>query len=110
MESACKGAWTFLAAWIAIAGLSVPFQAAGAADRELGEYIAGQCTTCHRTSSDAVAIPSIAGWDEQSFIVVMQSYKKKERTNEVMQNIAGSLTDEEIAALAAYFATVKQGN
>jgi cytochrome c len=33
----------------------------------------------------------------------MHSYKKKVRPHPVMQMIAGRLTNEEIAALAAYF-------
>jgi cytochrome c len=35
----------------------------------------------------------------------MHAYKQKLRTNPVMQMMAGRLADEEIAALAAYFAS-----
>jgi cytochrome c553 len=38
---------------------------------------------------------------------VAGSYKRKERENQVMQNIAASLGEDEIAALAAYFATIQ---
>ena len=40
----------------------------------------------------------------------MHAYKNKTRENPVMQMIAGRLGDEEIAALAAYFATLKTKN
>ena len=80
---------------------------ARAADPALGEYLSSQCTTCHQLSGKVSGIPAIVGWDQESFIAVMQSYKKKERENKVMQNIAGTLSTEDIAALAAYFATIQ---
>ncbi|MGI9522163.1 MAG: c-type cytochrome [Hyphomicrobiaceae bacterium] len=87
-----------------VVGLAAPIQAG---DTALGEYLSGQCTTCHQLSGKVSGIPSIVGWDQESFIAVMQSYQNKERDNKVMQNIAGTLTAEDIAALAAYFATIK---
>ena len=78
-----------------------------AADVALGEYLSSQCTTCHQLSGKVSGIPSIVGWDTESFAAVMQSYKKKERENKVMQNIANTLSDEDIAALAAYFTTIE---
>lgn len=81
-----------------------------AADRELGEYLSSQCTTCHQLSGKDNGIPSIVGWDTASFAAVLNSYKKRERENKAMQNIAGTLSDEDIASLAAYFATIKPQN
>ena len=78
-----------------------------AGDKELGEYLSSQCTTCHQKSGRDRGIPPIVGWDVESFIAVMNSYKKKERENKVMQTIAGALSDEDIAGLAAYFATIE---
>ena len=80
---------------------------ARAGDPALGEYLSSQCTTCHQLSGKVSGIPAIVGWDQESFIAVMQSYKKKERDNKVMQNIAWTLSTEDIAALAAYFATIQ---
>lgn len=76
-------------------------------DKELGEYLSSQCTTCHQVSGKANGIPSIVGWDTDSFVAVMNAYKKKERDNKVMQTIAGTLSPEDIAALAAYFGSLK---
>ena len=42
-----------------------------------------------------------------AFIAIMNSYKKGERDNKAMVSVAKSLDDEQIAALAAYFATIK---
>lgn len=73
-----------------------------------GEYLASECVTCHQLSGADSGIPAIIGWDEESFIAVLNSYKNKARDNQVMQMVTATLTDEEIAALAAYFATIKE--
>ncbi len=85
--------------------LTAPGHASG--DKELGEYLSSQCTTCHQVSGKANGIPSIVGWDADSFVAVMNAYKKKERDNKVMQTIAGTLSPDDIAALAAYFGSLK---
>jgi cytochrome c553 len=76
-------------------------------DRLLGEYLSAECVTCHQVTGKAAgAIPPIIAWPDEQFIAVMHSYKNKERENAVMQTMAGRLTDEEIAALAAYFGSL----
>ena len=72
-------------------------------DPEYGEYLSGECTTCHQATGGDDGIPSITLWPEDQFVVAMHAYKNKERNHPVMQMIAGRLGDEEIAALAAYF-------
>lgn len=72
-------------------------------DAEYGEYLSSECKTCHQTSGGDAGIPSIVLWPEERFVVAMHAYKDKVRPNPVMQLIAGRLSNEEIAALAAYF-------
>lgn len=72
-------------------------------NRALGQYLASECTSCHQLSGASAGIPAIVGWPKDQFIAVVKSYRAKERDNEVMRTIASRLTDEEIAALAAYF-------
>ena len=55
------------------------------------------------TGRATTGIPMIVAWPEDQFIAVMNSYKDKHRDNQVMQTIAGKLSDEDIAALAAFF-------
>ncbi len=78
-------------------------------DAEFGEFLSGECTTCHRRDGGADGIPSITGWPEDGFVTVMHAYREKVRPNVTMQTIAARLDDEEIAALAAYFATLPRG-
>ena len=78
-----------------------------AADFELGRYLSSECVTCHRGASAQGAIPNIYGLAEPTFAEVLKAYREKKLSNEVMQNVAGRLSDEDIAALATYFARVK---
>ena len=84
--------------------LLVHTTAAAAGDEEYGQYLAAECVTCHRPSGAEDGIPSIVGWDEASFVAVLKSYKVKERSNQAMQLITSNLGEEEMSALAAYFA------
>jgi len=75
-------------------------------DVDYGEYLAGECTGCHRSDGEGDGIPAIIGWDQESFRWVMHDYRVKTLENPTMQLIAGRLSDEEIAALSAYFETL----
>lgn len=73
-------------------------------DVAFGEYLSSLCVTCHLPSGKAVGgIPPIVAWPEDQFIAVINSYRWKDRDSEVMRTVTAQLTDEEIAALAAYF-------
>lgn len=76
-------------------------------DPAWGEYLASECQTCHRRDGSDQGIPSITNWPEEDFVVAMHAYKRRLRPHPVMQMMAGRLADEEIAALAAYFATLE---
>jgi len=75
-------------------------------DAEYGEYLAQECTTCHQRSGSDQGIPAITGWFEEDFVVAMHAYRRGLRPHQVMQMMAQRLGDEEIAALAAYFAGI----
>lgn len=95
---------------LALAVTAMPVQASSDAkpapkgDAAFGEYLSGTCVTCHQVSGKATGgIPPIVAWPEDQFIAVMNAYRSKDRENQVMRTIAAALSDEEIAALAAYF-------
>lgn len=73
-------------------------------DAAYGQYLGGECATCHRSSGAAAGIPPIAGLPRDHFVLALVEYRAGLRDNEVMTTTASRLTDEEIAALAAYFA------
>lgn len=76
-------------------------------DPEYGEYLASDCLTCHKIDGSDEGIPSITGWPAKDFLVAMYAYKRKIRSNNVMQMKADPLSDDEIAALAAYFGSLE---
>lgn len=76
------------------------------ADVEYGRYLSSECLTCHQASGIDSGIPSITGWDEHAFIEVLVAYRKRLLPNRVMRNIAANLDDDQIKALAAFFATL----
>jgi cytochrome c553 len=88
--------------------LSLLSPAAYGADIEYGRYLSSECTTCHGASQADSTIPNIHGLDQAHIAEVIKAYRTKALPNPVMQNVAGRLGDEEIAALAAYFATAKR--
>ncbi|MDP2294631.1 MAG: hypothetical protein Q8M24_04110 [Pseudolabrys sp.] len=90
------------------AALCLLAPSAQGADAELGRYLSSECTTCHGASKSDSTIPIIHGLGEVHFVEVIKAYRDKALPNPVMQNIAARLGDEEIAALAAYFATAKK--
>lgn len=77
-------------------------------DLEFGRYLAAECLTCHRSATAGGAIPNIFGMAEPRFIALVKAYRDKKLPNEVMQAIAGRLKDDEIDALAHYFAVTKK--
>lgn len=90
---------------LAVLGFLVPSSVrAENGDAEYGQFLSGECTTCHQESAGDDGIPVIVNWSEEDFILTMNAYKNKQRDHPIMQMIAGRLGDEEIAALAAYFA------
>lgn len=94
-------------------GLALPivlalFAPAQAADIALGEYLAGECTACHRLSGGPIGgIPAIAGLPADQIAEALMEYKAGKRDNDVMRNIAARLGFDDMAALAAYFAAQK---
>lgn len=97
----------FLCALFALALAFVTPLRAQSGDKAYGEYLSSECVTCHQLSGNFSGISPIVGWPEESFIEVMNTYREKKRDNAVMQTIAARLSDKDIAALAAYFGSLK---
>jgi cytochrome c553 len=76
-----------------------------AADNDQGAQLAATCAACHRLDGHDRGIPSIIGLSEEQFVVVMRAFKSGERSGPIMRTVVRSLSDEEIAILARYFAS-----
>lgn len=67
--------------------------------------LAGTCAACHGThGSSAGYIPSLAGATPEYFTETMKAFKSGARKATVMDRVAKGYSDEEITAMAGYFA------
>jgi cytochrome c553 len=106
MDGRCRArSWS---ACVAAALCAASTAALAAPDIELGRYLSAECVTCHGATASVSTIPNIYGRPEQALVDAVKAYRDKTRANTVMQNVAGRLKDEEIEALAAYFATTRR--
>jgi cytochrome c553 len=90
----------------ALLATSAPAISQTGANKALGRYLSSECVTCHQITGQYEGIPPIVGWPVESFAEIMDEYRSKKRENPIMQTIAGRLSSEEIAALAAYFGSL----
>ena len=66
---------------------------------------AAACSGCHPASSRVPApVPRLAGLDRAIIVKAMQDYRTGQRPGTVMDRIAKGFTDDEIQAIAAWFA------
>lgn len=75
--------------------------------RDYGEYLAGECTSCHKLDGTSHNIPNIVGWDAENFILILKTYTNGERDNKAMKSVVQQLDDEQMKALATYFASLE---
>ncbi|SFR54394.1 hypothetical protein [Thiomicrospira sp. ALE5] len=70
------------------------------------EAMAWLCAPCHGTNGREFgeSMPGLAGLDADYFIEVMQQFKRGERAAVIMDRVAKGFTDDEIAAMAQWFA------
>lgn len=90
-------------ALLAVVAASRTTMSHAGADQALGQFLSSECVTCHQITGRYEGIPPIIGLPEAAFIEIMGEYRTKTRANPIMQMVAGRLSEEEVAALAAYF-------
>ncbi|EKM13049.1 cytochrome c554 [Vibrio harveyi] len=101
---------TIMGAMVALTMLSG--QALAAGDAAAGQAKAAVCAACHGADGIAVipSYPNLKGQNEQYIESSIKAYKAGQRTGglaPVMQAQANLLSDEDIANLAAYYASLK---
>jgi cytochrome c553 len=83
---------------------AVPASQASERQLALGRHLAQECASCHGAGRSA--IPPLAGRDAESLVQALEAYRRGERTNPAMVSVAQSLDDQQIRALALYFASL----
>jgi cytochrome c553 len=93
----------FAIAVVAALAMAAPAHAAG--DAAAGKAKAGSCAMCHGPAGQGTAMgPKLAGEDQAKFVQAMNDYKSGKRSNAMMKSAASSLSDADIANLAAFYA------
>ena len=92
---------------VAIFGVVGAAQAGG--DATAGKAKAGACAGCHGANGEGKAPnPPLTGKAEDQFIQALKDYKSGKRNNPLMKTFAGPLSDQDMANLAAYYASLKK--
>lgn len=81
-------------------------------DPERGAVIAQTCTGCHGipgyfNATPAYHVPKLGGQNADYIEVALQGYRRGTRSHDTMQAQAASLSDQDIADVAAYFESFK---
>lgn len=79
-----------------------------AGDAQAGKAKAAVCAGCHGASGEGMGTnPKLAGMDEAKFTQAVADYKSGKRNHAVMKGMTAALSDQDIANLAAYYASLK---
>ena len=106
-----KNALTALSVLAAAAGFAT---AAQAQDAKAGEKKAAMCIGCHgipgyqASFPEIHKVPMISGQSGKYIVAALNAYKKGERKHPSMKGIAASLSDQDMADLAAFYAAASR--
>jgi cytochrome c553 len=91
---------------VATAGLLVWAAVAQAQDANLGRSLAATCANCHGTNGQARGdtVAALAGMPAERIVSTFNGYKTGALPATIMHQIAKGYTDDQVKAIAAYFA------
>ncbi len=90
-----------------LGGKSAAAPDAPSADSSEVVQLAAKCVGCHGAEGQGVGVfPPLTGKDAAYLVDQLKNYKSGQRQNPMMGPIAKGLTDEQIAMLAKYYATL----
>jgi sulfide dehydrogenase cytochrome subunit len=91
---------------IAALGLFAWGAAAHAQDASIGRNLAATCANCHGTNGQARGdtVAPLAGMAAERIITTFNAYKTGALPATIMHQIAKGYTDDQVKAIAAYFA------
>ena len=94
--------------WV-LAVCALAFSAVAHAAPPSAAMLSNACAGCHGThgASAGPSMPSLAGQSKVFFVDAMKKFKSGERNATVMGRLAKGYTDEQIVAMADYFAKLK---
>jgi cytochrome c553 len=111
-----KISFATLAAVFLAAGSMTWGTAARAQDAQAGEKKVQMCIGCHNLPGyqssfpEIYKVPKIAGQNAKYIVASLAAYKKGERKHPSMRAIATSLSEQDMADVAAYYEQLGKGN
>lgn len=102
---AARRSWAGAVAVAAFASLATADEAKL---KSYGRHLAQECASCHRIDGTDNGIPSITGWPADKFVATVKFYQEGARANPVMVSVAKSLNEQQLEALATFFASLPQ--
>jgi cytochrome c553 len=84
---------------------------AGAQEATYARNLASACFTCHGTDGRSVGgvPPALAGKSKGELLQILQEFKSGKRPATLMHQQAKGYTDQQLEAIAGYFAGTKPG-
>lgn len=72
------------------------------------QYLAATCANCHGTNGQAQgSAVSLAGYDAAKLVETMKAFAAGQREATVMHQLAKGYTDDQLKAMASFFASQK---
>ena len=109
-----KTSFATLAALLAAGSMAVS-TAAGAQDAKAGEKKVAMCIGCHNIPGyqasfpEIYKVPKIAGQNAKYIVAALNAYKKGERKHPSMRAVATTLSEQDMADVAAYYEQLEKG-
>ncbi|GIZ50583.1 c-type cytochrome [Noviherbaspirillum aridicola] len=103
-----------LIAFLALAGLANLASAQVTGNAKAAEHKVAMCIGCHGIPGyksgypEVYQVPMLGGQSAKYIESALNAYKKGDRKNPSMRGIAAGLSDQDIADVAAYYASQKK--
>ena len=99
----------FVAVATLVFGLALAGSAQAAGDAQRGKQLGYTCLGCHGVENyknvyPTYSVPSLVGQHPDYIVAALKAYRSKERSHGTMYAQASSLSDQDMADIAAYFA------
>ena len=109
-----KISFAMLAAALAAVSMALS-TAANAQDVKAGEKKVAMCLGCHNIPGyqasfpEIYKVPKIAGQNAKYIVAALTAYKKGDRKHPSMRSVAATLSDQDMADVAAYYEQLEKG-
>ena len=92
---------------VALLGVLGAAQAAG--DATAGKSKSAMCAGCHGAHGEGKgSFPALAGMKEKEIVTMLKDFKSGKKNNAMMKSFASKLSDQDMANLAANYASLKK--